>query len=132
MSTLYTREKCSYADRYKAKRAPTCGCRACGEKWMAAKEAVILDVLKNGMAKKKRPHRITVNAHKIKSNAKHGTKEPVVRVEEDYKTVKYGERVKIFDRTGEVAGYVVYSPDKPMACGAKVWVEAPYGTEVVS
>lgn len=27
------RAKCSYADRYQAKRAPTCGCKACEKKW---------------------------------------------------------------------------------------------------
>ena len=25
--------KCSYADKYKAKRAPKCGCQTCEEKW---------------------------------------------------------------------------------------------------
>jgi hypothetical protein len=27
------REKCTYADRYKAKYAPRCGCKACETKW---------------------------------------------------------------------------------------------------
>jgi hypothetical protein len=27
------REKCSYADKYKAMRAPTCGCITCEKKW---------------------------------------------------------------------------------------------------
>lgn len=31
--TKITKEKCSYADKYKAIRKPTCGCRACNEKW---------------------------------------------------------------------------------------------------
>lgn len=31
------REKCTYADRYKAKRAPTCGCVTCERKWAAAR-----------------------------------------------------------------------------------------------
>lgn len=29
----YEREKCGYADQYKALAKPTCGCRVCGEKW---------------------------------------------------------------------------------------------------
>lgn len=27
------REKCSYADKYKAIRKPTCGCKSCEQKW---------------------------------------------------------------------------------------------------
>lgn len=27
------RDKCSYADKYQAQRAPTCGCLACEVKW---------------------------------------------------------------------------------------------------
>lgn len=26
-------DKCNYADKYKARRAPTCGCAACEVKW---------------------------------------------------------------------------------------------------
>jgi hypothetical protein len=27
------REKCGYADKYKATRKPTCGCKVCETKW---------------------------------------------------------------------------------------------------
>lgn len=27
------KDKCSYADRYQAKRKPACGCKACEDKW---------------------------------------------------------------------------------------------------
>ncbi len=30
--------KCSYADKYQAKRAPTCGCRRCEQIWEAKRE----------------------------------------------------------------------------------------------
>lgn len=30
--------KCSYADRYQAKRKPTCGCTVCNVKWEAAEK----------------------------------------------------------------------------------------------
>lgn len=33
-----TREKCSYANRYKAARKPTCGCRVCITKWNDKKD----------------------------------------------------------------------------------------------
>jgi hypothetical protein len=29
------RQRCSYAGRYKATRAPTCGCKACADIWAA-------------------------------------------------------------------------------------------------
>lgn len=31
--TKITKEKCGYADKYKAVRKPTCGCRVCNDKW---------------------------------------------------------------------------------------------------
>jgi hypothetical protein len=30
------RERCSYADKYKAIREPQCGCKACERKWALA------------------------------------------------------------------------------------------------
>jgi hypothetical protein len=49
--------------------------------------------------------RIHVNQHAIKRNRKHGTTEPVITV----KTYKSNE--------------LIYSPDKPLSCGAHVWIE---------
>lgn len=61
--------------------------------------------------------RIHVNAQKIKANAKHGTNEPVV-------TAKRGKR-NYYGHEVFIAGpsHVVYRPDRPLSCGAKVWVE---------
>ena len=55
--------------------------------------------------------------HKIRANKKHGTKEPVITVK-TYKTNTYAHE-------GEILGEskVVYSPDKPLSCGARVWIE---------
>ena len=61
--------------------------------------------------------RIHINQHKIRSNKKHNTHEPVITVK-TYKSNNYGHEVHILgDST------VVYSPDKPLSCGAKVWIE---------
>ena len=30
------KERCSYADKYKAIRKPTCGCKVCNKKWQDA------------------------------------------------------------------------------------------------
>ena len=61
--------------------------------------------------------RIHINQHKIKANLKNKTDDPVITV----KTTKdnyYAEEVII---RGD--SKVVYSPDKPLSCGARVWIE---------
>lgn len=60
---------------------------------------------------------IHVNQHKIKSNAKNNTKEPVLTVK-TYKSNTYAHEVGILGPCK-----VVYSPDKPLPCGARVWIE---------
>ena len=60
---------------------------------------------------------IHVNQHVIRANKKHGTNEPVITVK-TYKTNTYGHEVEILGDSK-----VVYSPDKPLSCGARVWIE---------
>ena len=60
---------------------------------------------------------IHINRNIIQSNAKHGCKEPVVRVEENG-IVKYCMEVEILGPSR-----MVYRPDKPRPCGAKLWIE---------
>ena len=55
--------------------------------------------------------------HKIRANKKHGTNEPVITVK-TYKTNTYGHEVEILGDSK-----VVYSPNKPLSCGARVWIE---------
>jgi len=61
--------------------------------------------------------RIHINQHKIRSNHKTGEREPVITVKEG-RSNTYAHRVQI---KGDCT--VVYSPDKPLSCGAKVWIE---------
>ena len=61
--------------------------------------------------------RIHINMHKILAYKKHGTKEPVITVKTS-KTNTYGHEVEILGESK-----VVYSPDKPLSCGARVWIE---------
>ena len=61
--------------------------------------------------------KIHVNQHVIRSNEKHGKKEPVLTVK-TYKSNTYAHEVEI---KGE--SKVIYSPDKPLSCGARVWIE---------
>ena len=60
---------------------------------------------------------IHINQHVIKSNHKNNKREPVITVK-TYNSNTYGHQVHIL---GECK--VVYSPDKPLSCGAKVWIE---------
>ena len=55
--------------------------------------------------------------HKVRANKKHGTKEPVITVKTS-KTNTYGHEVEILGESK-----VVYSPDKPLSCGDRVWIE---------
>lgn len=65
---------------------------------------------------------IHVNQHKIKSNKKHNQLEPVLTCK-TYKTNDYAHEAVIYGQDGKEAARVVYSPDKPLSCGAKVWIE---------
>ena len=60
---------------------------------------------------------IHINQHVIKSNHKNNNRETVITVK-TYNSNTYGHQVHIL---GECK--VVYSPDKPLSCGAKVWIE---------
>jgi hypothetical protein len=61
---------------------------------------------------------IHVNQHVVKRNSKTGEREPCLTVKQRSKSNTYCHEV-------EIAGpsRVVYSPDKPLSCGAKVWIE---------
>ena len=61
--------------------------------------------------------RIHINQHDIKRNAKTGEREPVITCK-TYKENRYGHEVEIKGNCK-----IIYSPDKPLSCGAKVWIE---------
>ena len=65
---------------------------------------------------------IHVNQHNIKRNAKNGTKDPVLTCK-TYKSNEYCNQVDILDKNGKIVAKVIYSPDKPLKCGARVWIE---------
>lgn len=60
---------------------------------------------------------IHINQHAIRRNAKTGGDEPVITVK-TYRDNLYAHSVHI-----DGPCKVVYSPDKPLSCGAKVWIE---------
>ncbi len=61
--------------------------------------------------------RIHINQHKIRSNKKNNTNEPVITVKTS-KSNDYAHEVEI-----QGPSKVIYSPDKPLSCGARVWIE---------
>lgn len=61
--------------------------------------------------------RIHINQHVIKRNTKTGEREPVITAK-TYKENNYGHEIIV---NGPCK--VIYSPDKPLSCGAKVWLE---------
>ena len=61
--------------------------------------------------------KIHVNQHVIRSNKKNGEKKPVLTVK-TYKSNTYAHEVEI---KGE--SKIIYSPDKPLSCSARVWIE---------
>ena len=61
--------------------------------------------------------RIHINQHVIRANKKSGTNDPAITVKTS-KNNYYANRVEIGGPSS-----VIYSPDKPLSCGARVWVE---------
>lgn len=62
-------------------------------------------------------HIIHVNQHVIKSNKKNNVNDPVLTVK-SYKDNTYAHTIEI---KGD--SKIVYSPNKPLSCGATVWIE---------
>lgn len=69
---------------------------------------------------------IHVNQSHIRKNIKAAAddKVPVLTVK-TYKTNRYGNNVVIHGPSK-----VVYSPDKPLSCGARVWIETDCEVDV--
>ena len=61
--------------------------------------------------------RIHINMHIIRKNKKTGERNPVITCKTS-KSNTYGHTVSI-----DGPSTVIYSPDKPLSCGARVWIE---------
>lgn len=73
--------------------------------------------------------RIHVNQHHIRHNTKTGDRKPVITVK-NYKQNQYGHQAIVRDKDGNEVCRVIYSPDKPLSCGARVWIETNLQVEV--
>ena len=60
---------------------------------------------------------IHVNQHKIRANITNDVIEPVLTVK-TYKSNIYAHEVEILGPSK-----IIYSPKKPLSCGARVWIE---------
>jgi len=75
---------------------------------------------------------VHVNQHKIRANNKRKLQDlvPVLTVK-TYKSNDYGYQVIIKDENGKEVARVIYSPHKPLSCGARVWIETKNEVEVI-
>lgn len=73
---------------------------------------------------------IHVNQHVIKSNSKKGRTDPVLTVK-TYKQNVYGHEAILFDSEGQEVARVIYRPEKPLSCGARVWIETHNPVDVI-
>mgnify|MGYP003632801951 FL=1 len=67
---------------------------------------------------------IHVNQHIIKANAKNGTNNPPLTV----KTYKEGINCH---EVAFIDGIVIHRPEKPLGCGAKLWIETQEPVKII-
>ena len=74
---------------------------------------------------------VHVNQHNIRRNATKGTTDPVLTVK-TYNSNTYANIAIIKDKDGNELAKIVYQPDKPLSCGARVWIETQHEVETES
>ncbi len=72
---------------------------------------------------------IHVNQHNIKAN-KDGANRPVLTCK-TYKSNQYAHELIIFGQDGKEAAKIIYRPNTPLSCGAKVWIETNCNIEIL-
>lgn len=68
--------------------------------------------------------RIHVNQHIIKSNVRNGRSDPPISVK------TYRENLRAHHVTIDGPSEVIYRPDRPLACGARLWVETQAALQI--
>ena len=68
---------------------------------------------------------VHVNQLVIRKNQKTGERDPVLTVK-NYKSNTYAHEVEI-----DGPSKIVYSPDKPLSCGARVWIETENEVRII-
>ena len=62
----------------------------------------------------------------IVKNRKEGTNDPAIIVRTGSKSARHHE-VELRSSTGELVGTFIYSPHKPLPCGARLWLALEEG-----
>lgn len=73
---------------------------------------------------------IHVNQHVIKSNNHNNENEPVLTCK-TYKSNEYAHQAIIYDKDDNEVCRIVYSKDKPLSCGARVWLQTNNRVELI-
>ena len=73
--------------------------------------------------------RIHVDQHAVKRNVK-GANDPVITVK-DYRQNRKGQTAVIRDTNGIEVARIVYRPEHPLSCGARVWIETDLNVELI-
>ena len=68
--------------------------------------------------------RLHVNQHILRSNRKHGLADPPITIQ----TSRGSQRCRTARIMGESS--LVYRPDKPISCGAVLWIETTARIEI--
>lgn len=63
-----------------------------------------------------------INQHVIKANIKNNERNPVITVKRGEENT-YAHQADILDKDGNVVASIIYRPDNPLSCGARVWME---------
>jgi hypothetical protein len=71
-----------------------------------------------------------INQHIIKSNSKNNENNPVITCK-TYKSNEYAHQAIIYDKDNNEVCRIVYSKDKPLSCGAKVYIQTDNRVELI-
>lgn len=69
---------------------------------------------------------INVNRHVIAANKKNNLCEPPISIKHKKENL-YAHGGAILDKDGNEVARIVYTPDKPLSCGATVYITAHHG-----
>lgn len=72
-----------------------------------------------------------VDQHIIRRNHKTGERAAPLSVR-TYKSHAKANRVEILDKEGNVVACVRYEPEKPLSCGARVWIETQHEVRAIA
>lgn len=74
--------------------------------------------------------RIHVNQQILRRNHKTGERKAVITAKNS-KTNRYANRMAIMDSKGKIVAEIIYSPDKPLNCGARCWIETKNKVKII-